>query len=59
VTGEYKGFLSNFTEADVLTRINFYCRDDRSDVLVQAAIVVIADLMATQASQMPKSLKKP
>jgi hypothetical protein len=32
-------------EEDVLTRTDFYCREHRTDILFQAALVVTADLL--------------
>src|ERR1700730_4235577 len=35
-----KDLLSDFTENDVLTRVDFYCREHGSNLLYQAALVV-------------------
>ena len=53
------GMLANVTDGDVFSRTDFYCREHRSNILFQAAAVVTADLMATQASSIRKNLKKP
>jgi hypothetical protein len=50
--------MSNFTESDVFDRIDFYCREHRSDMLVQAALVAFADMLETNASRIQKSPKK-
>jgi hypothetical protein len=40
--------LSNYTESDVFGRIDSYCREHRSDMLVQAALVIVADMLERQ-----------
>jgi hypothetical protein len=41
----------DFTEDDVLTRTDFYCREHRTDILAQAAFRLTADLLHTEASR--------
>jgi hypothetical protein len=50
--------LSNFTESDVFGRIDFYCREHRSDMLVQAALVAFGDMLESNASRIQKELNK-
>jgi hypothetical protein len=45
-------FLQHFSEDDVFTRIDFYCRDHQSDRLFRAAAFVTADFMRTHASRL-------
>ena len=49
--------LSNYTESDVFGRIDSYCREHRSDMLVQAALVIVADMLES-ASRIQKELNK-
>jgi hypothetical protein len=50
--------LSNYTESDVFGRIDSYCREHRSDMLVQAALVIVADMLESSASRIRKELNK-
>ena len=46
--------FSNYTESDVFGRIDFYCREHRSDMLVQAALIIVADMLESTASRIQK-----
>jgi hypothetical protein len=51
------GMLSGFTEDDVLSRVDFYCRMHKNEFLIRAALEVTADLDQTIADQIKRSLK--
>jgi hypothetical protein len=51
--------LAGFSEADVLARVDFYCRAHTSDMLFAAVNVVTADLMDAVASRIRKNKEPP
>jgi hypothetical protein len=54
----FSNAFSNFTENDVFDRIDFYCREHRSDILAQAAMVALADMLEITGNQRGKNPKK-
>jgi len=44
-------FISSFNEKDVLMRVNSYCHDHKTDLLVQATIVAVTDMLTAPSNQ--------
>jgi hypothetical protein len=53
-----RGFLMNFNEDDVFSRVDFYCRQHHDDILIVAASMVIADLLQTYADKKNRELNR-
>ena len=59
VSGSYNAVAGDvtFNEDDVLTRIDFYCREHRTVILAAAAAFVTADLLHTEAFRALKDVR--
>ena len=42
-------FISSFNEKDVMMRVDFYCRDHKTDLLVQATMIAVTDMLQTSS----------
>jgi hypothetical protein len=51
-------YLTGVTEDDLLTRMDNYCRAHRRDFIIQAALVVNADLKEEHANLILRSLER-
>jgi hypothetical protein len=51
-------WYKDFSEKDIFDRVDFYCHEHPSNMLIQAALVATADLMKTQADRIDKKLNE-
>ncbi len=47
-------FLSSFNEKDIMMRVDSYCHDHKTDLLVQATMVAATDMLKTPSNQIIK-----
>jgi len=52
-----RGFITNVSEDDVYSRVDFYCREHPTEILFQAARAATADLMRARAQAIEKQMK--
>jgi hypothetical protein len=43
-------FLASFNEKDFMMRVDFYCRDHKTDLLAQATMIAVTDMLRASSN---------